>query len=311
MAEIAILLATFNGEKYLSDFLDSLLKQNQQGFCCYIHDDGSKDHTMEIVETYQKKHPGKFVILEGASTGSASNNFMYLASKVEEQYIMFADQDDIWLPDKIQKTFEAMKKFEKKGIPLVVHTDLRVVNSKLQTISPSYYTLERRDPRANELNQLLTKNTAAGCTMMINRPLINLGLMHRILMEKTLHDWGYMLLARIYGEIVFLNEPTILYRQHENNAVGARNKSGFRYKAEQCLCLFRGDKIKHVKNSIKIEKELVREIYGFLESDNRYYNYIRQYQEVQSRGKFERMSFYYKSGNISHSLLKVWRILFV
>ena len=238
-------------------------------------------------------------------------NFGYDYAKVKEPYIMFADQDDVWLSDKIQKTYAVMKKTEKSGIPIAVHTDLRVVDSELQTISPSYYTLENREPRANDLKQLLTKNTAAGCTMMINRPLVDLGLQHSVLMKKTLHDWGYMLLARLYGEIVFINEPTILYRQHEDNSVGAKDKKGFRYKAEQCLDLFKGKKMKYIKNSVQLEKDLVKEINMFLEKDNQYYEYICQYQKVQKEGKLRRMMFYYKTNATCHSVLKVWRVLFV
>ena len=115
MQLVAILLATYNGEKYIEEFLISLQGQTFQNYICYIHDDGSKDRTRRIAEEFEKRDPGHFQILEGPSQGGAKENFLWMLGQIEAEYYMFADQDDVWLPEKIEKSVRTIT--EKKEEP--------------------------------------------------------------------------------------------------------------------------------------------------------------------------------------------------
>ena len=111
--QVAILLATYNGEKFIEKQLDSLLGQSFQQFKIYIHDDGSNDKTLEIIRSYESQFPGKFVIFEEESKHlGAAFSFMWLLNRVEAPYYMFCDQDDIWFPQKIELTLKKMKEIE-------------------------------------------------------------------------------------------------------------------------------------------------------------------------------------------------------
>lgn len=218
---VAILLATYNGEPFLAELLESIVGQTTDHYCCYIHDDGSTDGTREIIDRYCRLYPERFVVVEGASTGGARNNFMYLLSMVDADYIMFCDQDDVWLPDKIAKTYKVMLDNDDDK-PIAIYSDLQVVDSDLKVIDASYYHYSGKQPLNNKVPQLLYCNVAVGCTMMINRRLRDLALDVKNIDNIYMHDWWLALLAAAEGRLLYLPESTILYRQHEGNTVGAR-----------------------------------------------------------------------------------------
>ena len=125
--KVAILMATYNGEKYLSEQIESIINQTFTDWVLYIHDDGSTDGTLEIIKKYVKIYPKKIILIQGERTGGAKFNFFSLMDKVTAEYIMFSDQDDWWLPDKINKTLEKCIKIEngQKDTPVVVFTDFK------------------------------------------------------------------------------------------------------------------------------------------------------------------------------------------
>ena len=144
---------------------------------------------------------------------------------------MFCDQDDVWLPDKIERTLFAMHKAEQtygKETPLLVHTDLYVVDSDLQVTHPSFREMSNLDYRRTALNSLLVQNTVTGCTTMINRALRDR--VTPIPGQCVMHDWWLALAASAFGQIVPLeSERTVLYRQHTANEVGAKDASSAGY----------------------------------------------------------------------------------
>ena len=164
--KIAILLATYNGERYLRELLESLIGQSLQNFCCFVHDDGSKDETVKILEDYCSRYPQRFVMVEGESTGGAKSNFMYLMNQVQADYYMFCDQDDVWLPEKVKMSYDLIEK-QKMDIPTVVYTDLKIVNSNLNLIDSSYYHYTGKNPSRNSLIDLLKCNVTVGCTQFL------------------------------------------------------------------------------------------------------------------------------------------------
>lgn len=225
-AQTAILLATYNGEKYIDELLNSLLGQSNQDFLCYIHDDGSTDGTVNRLQTYREKHPDKFIILDGAGTGGAKENFFYLmnAAKGKHRFYMLCDQDDVWLPTKIQRCRETIREMteDDEETPCLVYSDMRVTDEHLTVIHESFI-------RYNDLyrgkitpDRAVMRDCAAGCTMMFNDALLQNAVIKdtdRIIM----HDAWLVILAATLGEIRFLDEPLALYRQHEENAVGAKH----------------------------------------------------------------------------------------
>lgn len=223
---IYILLVTYDGEKYFFEQMESLLSQNYKNWKIWIHDDGSKDNTVKIIKDYASKYPEKIVFFDDdISCGGAKENFTYVLNNIDKNfdYIMFCDQDDVWKSDKIEKTLEKMQELENlygNKIPLLVHTDLEVVNEKLEILSFSMWESEYINPRANTLNKLLMQNTITGCTMMINRNLAMKSL--SISSKAIMHDWWIGLVATTFGKIGFIEESTIKYRQHGKNDTGTK-----------------------------------------------------------------------------------------
>lgn len=227
---ISVLLATFNGEKFLKEQIDSLLEQTYKDFKIIIRDDGSTDSTNEIIESYAVKYPEKISVIKGEPTGSSLGNFFELLSACPEGYAMLCDQDDFWCSDKIEKTFNAMRKKEEEAgenTPILVHTDAFVADSELNIISESFIKFEALSPDFNKLNNLLVQNNVTGCTVMINNALLKL--VRKRPENCVMHDWWIALVACLFGETVFVNEPLMYYRQHGNNQVGAKQATGINF----------------------------------------------------------------------------------
>ncbi|WP_111608877.1 MULTISPECIES: glycosyltransferase family 2 protein [Marinomonas] len=224
---IQILLATYNGAKYLEAQLDSLLSQTYTDWTLIAHDDGSTDKTCDILRAYQSQYPDIIEILEdGVTFGCARDNFTYLLEASTAEYVMFCDQDDVWLPEKIAKTFYTMQQLEglHKGLPIVVHTDLMVVDESLGSIAPSMFDYQGLNRSIDGLLQILAKNTVTGCTMMINRRAISSALPMSAC--AVMHDWWIAAnVIKQQGVIGFIDESLIQYRQHSSNSVGTKKNS--------------------------------------------------------------------------------------
>jgi len=225
---IVILLATYNGEEFLAQQINSILNQTNTNWKLLIHDDNSTDNTTHIIKQYQKKYPDKIHFFDDtASFNSASANFNFLLKKAYSEYIMFCDQDDIWLPRKIELTFEKIKEMEKKyeDSPLLVHTDLKIVDSELNPVANSYWKYQNINPHKDAFTQLLVQNTITGCTVMINKNAAELA--SPVPNNIIMHDWWIGLVVRKFGHISQIDESTILYRQHKNNDTGAKKYSKY------------------------------------------------------------------------------------
>lgn len=224
-ARVDILLATYNGERYLAEQIDSLLAQTFDDWRVIARDDGSSDGTVRILESYAACHPGKFMLIEDAAVGlGACGNFGRLMEHSTADYVMFCDQDDVWLPRKIETLMVAMRELEAEcgpNTPLLVHSDLQVVDSELRVLHPSFGAIQDIDlVQGRKLNQLLIQNTVTGCAALCNRPLVELSL--PIERGALMHDWWVALVASGFGRIEFIPEPTVFYRQHVRNTLGAK-----------------------------------------------------------------------------------------
>lgn len=224
---VTVLLASYNGERFIAQQLDSLLAQTCTDFNILIHDDGSTDSTPDIIARYAARYPEKITVLDAPATGAAQRNFALLLSKCGSEYIAFCDQDDVWKSDKIQKNVSALKRAEDQSgreTPLLVHSDLCVADSALNTVSPSFFDFQGLRGSVT-LPHTLVQNFVTGCTVMINRALAEK--CGEIPEGCAMHDWWLALTALLFGRIEFIDEPLVLYRQHGGNQVGAKSASGF------------------------------------------------------------------------------------
>lgn len=224
--KVLILMATYNGEEYIDEQLQSIFRQNFKNWKLLIHDDGSIDGTIGIILKYIESYKNKIQLIDdGLKFRSAKDNFSHLiniAKNMKEfNYIMFADQDDVWLENKIEITLERMLDEEQdtKQTPVLVHTNLEVVRSDKSIISRSFTEYNQINPLKNELNFLLVHNTITGCTVMVNRPLLELYINNT---DAIMHDYWLGLLAASFGKISYINYSTIKYRQHSSNEYGVK-----------------------------------------------------------------------------------------
>lgn len=226
MPNIDILVATYNGGRYLNQQLDSIFSQENQDFNILIRDDGSTDNTVSIITSYQKKYPEKICIIEDEKGNlGASKCFMLLLNAASSDYIMFCDQDDVWLPSKITVSLNKIRLLESADsctavdTPLLVFTDLQVVDQDLNLINKSFWRYQRLVPSiAKKWKSLLAQNVITGCTIIINKAAKNACLPYSL---DMMHDQWLGVHVAKYGLIDYLDEQTILYRQHSENVDGA------------------------------------------------------------------------------------------
>lgn len=224
---IEILLATYNGSRFLREQIDSLLAQEGgTPFRVLARDDGSSDETPAILASYEERFPERFRVLrdDTGATGSAIRNFERLLAASDADVVMLCDQDDVWLPNKLRDTYALMQRTADScpGVPLLVHTDLAVVDAALSPIAPSLARMQRLYPERSDFRSLLVQNTVTGCTAMLNAPLLALA-KEGFPPEVRMHDWWLALIAAGTGHIAYLPKATILYRQHGANSVGAKD----------------------------------------------------------------------------------------
>ncbi len=258
---VTVLLAAFNGEKYIGRQLDSILKQTYTNVKIVIRDDGSSDSTPQILNQYAEAYPDKIEICPtDYPTGSASGNFFRMLQIYSDDYIMFSDQDDIWLPEKIEKTLKAMQYAENKSnknTPILVHTDLCVVDNGLKVIADSFMNFEHLSPHRCKLNNLLMQNCVTGCTVMMNRALKER--LFRLPERCLMHDWWVAIVAAATGKIVFVDTPLILYRQHTNNQVGAQDVASFKFLISK---LKNSEKNKEIYRDISYQSKFLADYYS-------------------------------------------------
>ena len=243
--KIAVLLSTYNGETYIQDQIKSVLRQTQDNWILYIRDDGSTDNTISYINSFQKKYPNKIKILEDdLGNLKSARSFMHLLSKVQADYYMFCDQDDIWFPSKIEQTFKKMLEIERInfGKSILVFTDLTVVDSNLDVIDVSMWHFSKINPENSKaFYKCICNSTVTGCTMLFNNNLKNRVLPYPS--EALMHDWWISIIASKIGIVEYLSYPTISYRQHEFNVLGAEkaNNESILFKKKALNKLFQNN----------------------------------------------------------------------
>lgn len=220
---VHIVCSVHNGEPYLREFVQSLQSQTVKNWLCWVRDDGSRDGSVALL-TDLAAADERLRLLPGPGgqmgvVRSFNEGLQHVPS--DARYIMFADQDDVWLPTKIEYTLSAMMLGEEHSNgPLLVHTDMKVVDEALNEIDDSFWHFAHINPEATSLQRLLVRNIATGATMMMNRALREK--VGQIPPEAAVHDWWVACVASAFGSIIAVSTPTMLYRQHGRNAIGAR-----------------------------------------------------------------------------------------
>ena len=219
MEQIDILMATYNGEKYIKEQLDSIINQTYKNIRIIISDDASTDNTSKILREYEKKDNRIIVYLQEKNIGSNAN-FEFLMKKVESKYYMFSDQDDVWFDNKVEKTYF---KILSTGASLVC-TDLLLVDENLNSLNDTFnhkmkklYKLKKYD----DWKMVFLYNVVTGCTIMAKKQYIN-KILPLPINKNILHDHFIPLVISNYEKIAYLDEPTMYYRQHSSNQVGTK-----------------------------------------------------------------------------------------
>lgn len=309
VAEVAILLATYNGGHFLKEQLDSIVNQTFQDFVCYIHDDGSTDNTVDILKNYSARYPDKFKILNYPGHQGAVGNFLslieYAVNNCDEKYYFFSDQDDVWLKNKIELELEKIKQVEEYNKPTLVYCDQFIVDRNLNIISKSGMSYSDRSHKNDNLKHLAFENNAPGCVICINRPLLVLSNQLKNKNNIVMHDWWIMLVAACWGKIAYLNKPLMMYRQHGDNTLGAERKdikskvSKYLKNLNQSL----RNKNAHVKKceSQLAELSTINNVTG--------YKTIQELSNIREKSKFRRMIYFYNKGFIQNK--NIFTLLFL
>lgn len=218
----AIILCTYNGERFIKQQLDSLLSQSYQDFVIYVHDDGSTDNTLRIIGEYKTENSGRIVLMDDpVKHRGAGPSFMWALQNIDAQYYMFCDQDDCWMPFKVEHTLNRIKEVEElhPNVPVLIHTDLKLTDGDLNVTHESFWKYQNFKVDVSKRPEFIGfGNIVTGCTMIINQAAKQLADRYD---GKILHDYWLALQVAKYGVVDNLKEQTMLYRQHGNNEAGA------------------------------------------------------------------------------------------
>ena len=259
-AQTCVLMSTYNGEKYLTEQIDSILNQINADIELMIRDDGSSDGTINICEEYAAKYKN-VTFYSGKNIGVGMSFIDLLYKAPEAEYYSYADQDDVWLSDKTERAISAIEyKKRQKGysLPLLYTSNQIVVDKDLVNLGMRF----SEEPR-HDIYQEIAFNNLSGCTMVMNKELRKVLIQHdnqpnNHILNTRIHDTWTMLVALIAGEVIYDNESRILYRQHENNVVGAHKKNVCEILKDK-YDRFMGEKYKG--NRSKLAEELIN-IFG-------------------------------------------------
>jgi glycosyltransferase involved in cell wall biosynthesis len=230
---ILVLLPVYNGARWLEEQIESIIRQQDADWHLWLRDDGSSDNSLAILRAYAQAYPEQIKCIEdGLGNLGASASFsclMTLALQDAELqqsdrncYFALADQDDTWHPRKLQITLQQMLDVERDAgqQPVLVHSDLRVVDEQGTELAPSFIAYQGLDADRTSFSAQLVSNTVTGCTTLLNRALLEQAL--PVPPQAMMHDWWLSLVASRFGRLCFIRQALVDYRQHGANTLGAR-----------------------------------------------------------------------------------------
>lgn len=234
---ITVLMAVWQGIGFLEEQLESVLGQTVKVDRIVVSDDGSEDGSWELLERYRETYPDVFELTRherqeytGDINGAAANFFYLMAREEtgkgddgEPSYWFLSDQDDVWLPDKVELMQNQMKEIETEyGTvhPILLHSDMKVIDAEGRVQAESFFAYQKISPDRAEVSEILVENPVTGGAAMMNAPLLEL--MKSPPEFCLMHDWWMALMASCFGRIAVMERPLSMYRQHGGNVMGAR-----------------------------------------------------------------------------------------
>lgn len=234
---IDVLLPAYNGAAYIGEQIQSIIDQDYAGLLrIHVRDDGSSDDTVAVVQQIQAlplPTQRQLQLLqrtqgEGGVSPNISALLQAVQTETEVSYIALADQDDVWLPYKLRVQMEAMLAAEaaqstaSARSPLLICTDLTIVTTQLEPLHASMWQLQKLDPKwAKRWQDLLVQNMVTGCTTLFNQAALKV-ILPLPTTAGIFHDHWIATAVAYYGQVIPLAEQTVLYRQHDDNVVGAQ-----------------------------------------------------------------------------------------
>lgn len=308
---IDILLSTYNGERFIRDFIASLAKQSCRDFELLIRDDGSDDDTVRILESCLAGTgiAARFVTSSAGHVGVV-RSFGELLPESRNPYVMFADQDDVWHPEKVAEMLNLMRDAERKWgekTPLLLHSDLRVCGEHGESIADSFIRYQKLSPENDKLSDLLVQNHVTGCATMINSALKELVRLP-FPPGAICHDWYLAILAAATGRIVFSETPYVDYRQHDANVYGSPE-----YSLRGCAALFRSGR-EALNHRLALTQAQARDFLGqygdLLSPADR--TTVASWGDIGNRGKLGRIAaclkFGFRKNTVARTLGMWWAL---
>ena len=317
----AVLLATYNGARFLGEQLSSLMTQTVSDFVVYVHDDGSTDDTRSVIEDFAARFPGRIVSIEGAPCGGAKENFWFLLSRVEADVYFFCDQDDVWLPQKVAgerkallRLIEESTKIEKPegvpetpgsggstsdgALPCLVFSDMKVCDAQLSVTCDSFWTYIGRDASDLRLPRVLIDNPAAGTSMCFNRALRDVAVGTEFdLSGVEMHDGFLLAMALLLGKVRRIKKPLVLYRQHGANEMGAAKAETRRQRVVRNLAELCSGRLAEKKRAfVSLSRAAAGELARIEGADERTRWMLRRYAGLGEMSKLRRVAFMWKYG---------------
>lgn len=295
---IDIIMPTYNGEKFLKEQLDSILNQTYKNIRIIISDDCSKDSTPEILKQYKEKDNRVEVYCQEKNIGVVKN-IEFLLKKVNNPFYMLSDQDDYWLPEKVEKSLKSLKE---KNADLIFG-DLEVVNETLDTIEPSFnefMLLERKIKRyLNSYKENYLYNCVTGCTILAKKETIQYILPIPTQSKYLIHDHWIGIMVGIHGTLAYMPEKYIKYRQHGNNQIGTNKISHSFKKLEQVRDLFIQVKLgvfgTYQENNERFPEEIQK-------LNTKAFQYFKM---IETKKNFN-----FRNWNVFHKLYKTERLMY-
>lgn len=220
--KVLILLSTYNGEKFLQEQLDSLYRQTIP-VDILVRDDGSTDNTKTILQ--QNADLGKLMWYTGENLKPEKSFWDLINKAPQADYYAFCDQDDVWFDDKVERAIKYLKDIPNQERPLLYCSNVDITDAELNSTGllctgETYYT---------DFAHALIYSLAPGCTMVFNSLARNEMIKYNMKNEFVImHDWLAHKIVAMLGTVVFDKEPTMFYRQHGNNVIGAQKTKGIK-----------------------------------------------------------------------------------
>lgn len=301
----AILMSTYNGEKYLEDQIKSLKSQTWKKWDLYVRDDGSTDHTLKIIKNLARKDKRIHFISDSEEHLRPMKSFIKLLGEVSADYYFFCDQDDYWLPNKLELMLAEIEN-KNNTIPQLVYCGLKCVDENLKPIVNDFENLLGK---VNGKSRFIG-NDMPGCVMLFNKKLRDLAIKYITSYENiVMHDWWIALVAQTFGDITFFDKKLILYRQHGDNSIGAGINGGVIKK------IFKKNVLKKQKNLIRITYFQTMQFYLSYKEilTSEYIRFLRDYMKCKDFNVIYRKHFLkkYNLGGSTWLRFEAYKFLFI